>query len=232
MKLYSPPPQLISSNNTGIQGGAWVGESHYAYNFFRKDEFPEDIAFFIQARLNLEFEAGGSIEYICRITHIFTLQENDTRPILMEYIILASKTAETLNKFFIEQDYMDDDGVNVWVQEDMDTMAPNIGNKLNEFYNSFSMQELNELIKKTTRHYTIENGHMGNGRFINVFTTFEGNSIGEDFFEKNPEKKLLYPQKGDFLQNVYLPELDKVRPGYVTNIFVSEKGIEIKYSPL
>ena len=137
MKIFSPPPQLLSAKSDGVQGGAWVGESNYFYRFFRVESIPNEFAFMIEARLNLEFEAGGSIEYICRISHMFT--EYQSKPILMNYIILASKAAETLNKFFIAENYMDDTGVDAWKQQDSDSVAMQIGEKMREFYTTFNI---------------------------------------------------------------------------------------------
>lgn len=127
-------PKILNWTAEGDRTGAWVGESKYVYSFFRTDKVPDELAFIIDAKLNLEFDAGGSIEYLCRVSHIFTKYQS--KPMLMDYIILAEKTAEILNDFFLKEDLIDK-GTKPWVNHDTDFIAEKVSGKQYEFYKTF-----------------------------------------------------------------------------------------------
>ncbi len=135
MKLFTKAPEFLSASNEGEQGGPWVAESNYHYSFFKVDSIPDEFAFIIDGKLNMEFTAGGSMEFLCRITHVVTMEPPSyKRPMLMDFIMLASSAAKMFNELLIAEECTDDDGVNVWIQEDNDAIANVVSEKLYQFY--------------------------------------------------------------------------------------------------
>jgi hypothetical protein len=90
---------------------------------------------------------------------------------------------------------------------------------------------IEDFFQKHTKHFNVPHDNSENAKFIDVITTYKGERLKPDFFEKNPDKQILYPDKGFFFTEHYLPALKSVKPNHRTKILVTENGVSVEYEP-
>jgi hypothetical protein len=133
MTIQAFPPVYINATSTGTQGGNWVAESNYFYNVAPNNTDPTKCVFQIACKLNLEFDAGGSVEYFYGVDYLLTGFTG--KPEVGTLIYIAGNIHEVMEAYFIAEDLMDHTpGVQVWMKLDDDVILEMTSTALNKAY--------------------------------------------------------------------------------------------------
>ena len=132
MKIVSIQKDFLGAKTEGDTTGDWVSEANYVFDIITDGIDNTMCALQVLAKLNMDFYAGGEMEFKCRV--VYYLNDFGYKPNLSDLMLIGERVAQDLDKFFIEEDvYQNPSGI-LWAVPERSMISEQVTKTLKKHY--------------------------------------------------------------------------------------------------